>query len=121
MAQYRKNRVDEEMLRVMASLLRTVKDPRIASSLVSVTGVDCSADLKYAKIYYSFLSTRYEEGDILAALKSASGYLRSGLARELNLRITPELRFVRDESMEKGARIDDLLKKVITDRKDGEE
>ena len=106
------------MMRETAAILRTVKDPRITESLVSVTSVDCSADLKYAKIYYSFLSKRYDDKDVLAALKSASGYIRSGLARGLNMRITPELRFVRDDTMEKGARIDDLLKSVSADLTD---
>lgn len=103
-------RVNEEIQREMSSLIRTVKDPRVAEAgMVSVTTVETTPDLKYAKIYVSVLD-KSASAQALKGLKSASGYLRRELGRALNLRNTPELTFVRDDSIDKGAHILDLLR-----------
>ena len=111
MANYRQSRVNEELARTIADILRTVKDYRVSGSLVSVTAVDCARDLKNAKVYFSAVGeTEWKE--VKKGLESAKGYIRREIAQRLNLRITPELLFVMDTSMEHGARITGLLHQV---------
>ena len=98
MAKYRRNRINDAVKEEMAQILRDVKDPRIAGALVSITGANVSGDLKFAKIYYSVLGG--DKSDVAKALKNASGFFRSELARRINLRITPELAFEYDSSSE---------------------
>ena len=107
MAKYRRDRINDEMRREMMDILRKVKDPRVQDAFVSVTAVDCTADLKYAKIYYSAL--RGDEKELAKGLKAATGFIRRELAAGLNLRITPELTFVRDSSITYGAHISSIL------------
>ncbi|HBF15253.1 MAG TPA: 30S ribosome-binding factor RbfA [Clostridiales bacterium] len=107
MAKYRRDRINDEMRREMMEILRRVKDPRVQDAFVSVTAVDCTADLKYAKIYYSAL--RGDEKELAKGLKAATGFIRRELAAGLNLRITPELTFVRDDSITYGAHISSIL------------
>lgn len=103
-------RVNEEIQRELASLIPTVKDPRVADAgMISVTAVETTPDLKYAKIFVSVLN-KSASAQALKGLKSASGYLRRELGRSLNLRNTPELSFVWDDSIDKGAHILDLLR-----------
>lgn len=103
-------RINEEIQRELSSLIRTVKDPRVADAgMVSVTAVETTPDLKYAKIYVSALD-KSASAQVLKGLKSASGYLRRELGQALNLRNTPELTFVRDDSIDKGAHILDMLR-----------
>ncbi len=103
-------RINEEIQREMSTLIRTVKDPRVADAgMVSVTAVETTPDLKYAKIFVSVLD-KSASAQALKGLKSASGYLRRELGRALSLRNTPELTFVRDDSIDKGARILDMLR-----------
>ena len=84
-------RINEEIQRELASLIPTVKDPRVAGAgMVSVTAVEATPDLKYAKIYVSALN-KDSSAQLLKGLKSAAGYLRRELGRALNLRNTPEL------------------------------
>ena len=117
MAKYRRDRINDEMRREMMDILRKVKDPRVQDAFVSVTAVDCTADLKYAKIYYSAL--RGDEKELAKGLKAATGFIRRELAAGLNLRITPELTFVRDSSITYGAHISSILNTL--DISDGEE
>ena len=107
MAKYRRDRINDEMRREMMEILRRVKDPRVQDAFVSVTAADCTADLKYAKIYYSAL--RGDEKELAKGLKAATGFIRRELAAGLNLRITPELTFVRDDSITYGAHISSIL------------
>ena len=103
-------RVNEEIQRELASLIPAVKDPRVADAgMISVTAVETTPDLKYAKIFVSVLN-KSASAQALKGLKSASGYLRRELGRSLNLRNTPELSFVRDDSIDKGAHILDMLR-----------
>ena len=107
MPKYRRGRINDEMQKELMRILRTVKDPRLQDAFLSVTAVDCTADLKYAKIYYSALQG--DEKEIRLGLKAATGYIRRELARTLNLRITPELSFLRDSSIAYGAHIASIL------------
>ena len=108
MASNRIGRINEEIQREMSSLIRTVKDPRV-TGLISVTAVDTTPDLKFCKLYISVLD-KSDVNQVLKGLKSASGYLRRELGRTLNLRNTPELTFVRDDSIDQGAHILDMLR-----------
>ena len=103
-------RINEEIQRELSSLIRTVKDPRVAEAgMVSVTAVETTQDLKYAKIFVSVLD-KSASAQALKGLKSASGWLRRELGRALNLRNTPELTFYQDDSMAKGAKILEMLR-----------
>lgn len=108
MAKYRRDRINDAVKQEMAQILRDVKDPRIAGSLVSITGAQVSPDLKFAKIFFSVLGE--DKNEILKALKNASGFFRSELAKRINLRVTPQLAFEYDNSMEYGANISSILK-----------
>lgn len=109
MASNRIGRINEEIQREMANLLRTVKDPRLQGGLVTVTHVDTTSDLRYAKIYFSALD-KSQEKEMMKGLKSASGYLRRELGAALRLRYTPELIFVADDSIRQGAHILEMLR-----------
>ena len=108
MASNRMGRINEEIQREMSALIRTVKDPRV-TGMVSVTAVEATNDLRYAKIFISVLD-KSDVNQVLKGLKSAAGYLRRELSRALNLRYTPELIFERDDSIDKGAHVLDLLR-----------
>ncbi len=103
-------RINEEIQRELASLIRNVKDPRVAKAgMMSVTAVETTPDLKYAKIYISVLD-KSAGAQALKGLKSASGWLRRELGRTLSLRYTPELSFVEDDSIGKGAHLLEMLR-----------
>ena len=110
MASNRIGRINEEIQREMSSLIRTVKDPRV-TGLISVTAVDTTPDLKFCKLYISVLD-KSDVNQVLKGLKSASGYLRRELGRALQLRYTPELQFIADDSIQYGAHILEVLRKV---------
>ena len=119
MAKYRQSRINDEMQKELMSILRRVKDPRVQDAFISVTAVDCTADLKYAKIYYSAL--RGDAKEIAKGLKAATGFIRRELAHSLNLRITPELSFLADSSITYGAHIATILNKLDISEPDEEE
>ncbi len=108
MASNRTGRINEEVQRELAALIPTVKDPRV-TGMISVTAAEVSPDRKYAKIYVSILDKSTSD-EVLKGLKSASGWLRRELGRALRLRATPELTFIQDDSIDKGAHILDLLR-----------
>ncbi len=114
MPNYRRGRVNDEMKKELAMILRDIKDPRVSDNFVSVTAVDVTPDLKYAKIYFSAITG--DKKEIMKGLKSASGFIRKRIAEGLNLRITPELSFEPDDSIEYGAKINSLLRKIDTDK-----
>ena len=108
-------RINSAVQRELSVLIsREVKDPRI-SPLTSVTDVEVATDLKTAKVYISVLGDEEAKSNTLAGLKSAEPFLRSALARNVNLRNTPELFFKLDESIEYGAHINELLESVKDD------
>ena len=91
MASNRIGRINEEIQRELADLLRNLKDPRVQATMISITRVDTTADLRYCKVYVSSLDKGDETG-MIRGLKSASGYLRRALAQRMTLRYTPELK-----------------------------
>ena len=101
-------RINEEIQRELSALIRTVKDPRV-HGLVSLTAVETTPDLRYAKVYVSVLDSS-DVKEVVKGLKSASGYLRRELGRALPLRYTPELQFVADGSIHQGAHILSMLR-----------
>ena len=105
----RMGRINDDIQLALSSLLRQVKDPRVQQGLISVTRVETTGDLRYAKVYVSVLD-QSDVNEVLKGLKSAGGYLRRELGAALSLRYTPELVFERDDSMAKGAHILSLLR-----------
>lgn len=111
-------RINEEISKELCMILRTVKDPRVSSAFISITNVDTTPDLKFCKVYYSTIGATAP--DLAKGIKSALGYMRRELAHRLNLRITPELKFIADESMDKGAHITQLINSVSSANNGGE-
>ena len=111
MASNRINRINEEIMKELSSLLRTVKDPRVQDTMISITRVETTPDLRYTKVYVSFLQSERAQ-QAMAGLKSAGGYLRRELGRALSLRYTPELVFQADDSIDKGTHILKLLNDI---------
>lgn len=108
MASNRIGRINEEIQRELSALIPAVKDPRV-SGMISVTAVETTPDLRWAKVYVSMLD-KSSAAQVVKGLKSAAGYLRRELGRALNLRYTPELLFVEDDSIDKGAHILEMLR-----------
>ena len=108
MASNRIGRINEEIQKELASKIRNLKDPRVQSTMISITRVETTPDLRYAKVCVSFLQED-RASDALKGLKSASGYLRRELGSALNLRYTPELQWELDDSITYGARMLDLI------------
>ena len=110
-------RINDEIRRELSAQFRRLKDPRVQGGMVTITRVDTTQDLRYSKIYVSVLN-KEQEKDVLRGLKSAAGYLRRELGGSMNLRYTPELQFVADDSIEYGAHILELLHE--TEKRDAE-
>ena len=108
MASNRIGRINEEIQKELASLIRNLKDPRVQDTMISITRVEATPDLRYAKVYVSFLQEDRAEG-AMKGLKSASGYLRRELGHALNLRYTPELQWALDDSITYGAKMLKLI------------
>ena len=119
MASNRIGRINEEIQKVLSEDLRSLKDPRI-QGLISITEVDTTGDLRYAKVYVSVLE-KDSSKEVLKGLKSAAGFLRRDLGTKLQLRYTPELIFVEDDSIERGSRIFDLLNSLDIPEEESDE
>ena len=117
MASNRIGRINEEIQKELSELIRGLKDPRV-QGLISVTGVDTTPDLRYAKVYISVLDKSTGK-EVIKGLKSAGGYLRREIGHRLQLRYTPELVFEEDTAMERGARIFDILSTLDIPEDDG--
>ncbi len=110
--QARLSRIEEEYKKKLSQIIGyELKNPNI-TGLISVTKVKVTNDLKYAKVYVSILNSKNVK-ETLAGLKKSSGFIRSELAKRVNLRNTPELIFELDDSLEYGARIDTILKEIM--------
>ena len=117
MANYRRGRINDEVKKELSIILREVKDPRISDAFISVTSVEVSGDLKFAKVYYSAMMG--DKKEVAKGLKSSAGFIRREIARRLNLRMTPEFSFYEDHSIEHGAKISKLLNDIeITPEED---
>ena len=105
----RLNRIDEELKKELSQIISyELKNPE-ATGMISVTRVKITPDLKYAKVYVSILNSKNDEKTI-EGLKKSAGFMRSQIAKRINLRITPELVFEKDDSMEYGMKIEAILK-----------
>ena len=110
MANNRIGRINEDIQRTLSELIRRLKDPRVSSvGMVSIIRVDTTGDLRYARVWVSVLD-KAQEKDVMKGLKSAAGFLRRELGRTLNLRYTPELQFIADDSIAYGAHILEVLR-----------
>ena len=108
-------RINEEVKRVLSDIIRgQIKDPRI-SPLTSVVAVEVAPDLKTAKAWISTLGEEQAKEDTLAGLKSAEGYIRNQLAKELNLRNTPKITFIMDDSIAYGVNMSRKIDEVTRD------
>ena len=108
MSSNRINRINEEIQKELSALLRTVKDPRVQDTMISITRVETTPDLRYTKVHVSFLQEERVK-DAMAGLKSAAGYLRRQLGHNLQLRYSPEIVWSEDDSITYGARMLKLI------------
>lgn len=118
------SRVNEEVQKELSRLIRMeIKDPRI-NPMTSVVAVEVAPDLKHAKVYISVLGDEESKNSTYQGLKSAAPYMRRELAKTINLRNTPELTFVMDQSIEYGVNmsklIDEVNKNITTDEEERE-
>ena len=105
-------RINGEVLKELSNIIRSeIKDPRI-NPMTSVVAVEVAPDLKTCKAYISVLGDEKSQKDTITGLKSAEGYIRRQLARTVNLRNTPEIRFILDQSIEYGINMSKLIDEV---------
>jgi ribosome-binding factor A len=110
MGKYRRGRINDAVAEELAIALGEVREPKVIGNFVSITRAEVAPDLKFATVYFSCIGDTAEAAE---GLKKCTGMLRHHLAVTLNLRITPELNFVKDGSIEHGARIAKLLDEVM--------
>ena len=108
MASNRIGRINEEIQKELSNLIRNLKDPRVQDTMISITHVETTPDLRYAKVYVSFLQED-KAADAMKGLKSAGGWLRRQLSSALQLRYTPELVWALDDSITYGAKMLELI------------
>jgi len=119
MAKYRRGRINDAVAQELAIALGEVREPKVINNFISITRAEVAPDLKFATVYFSCIGDTAEAGE---GLKKCTGMLRHHLATTLNLRITPELRFVKDGSIEHGARIAKKLEEIhATERRKEEQ
>ncbi len=112
--------INEEIQKELSALLRTVKDPRVQDVMISITRVETTPDLRYTKVYVSFLPED-KTADAMAGLKSAAGYLRRELGRNLRLRYSPEIVWSADDSIVYGAKMLKLINSLEVSHDDDTE
>ena len=108
MAGNRLDRINEEIQRELAVMLRELKDPRVSTTMISITRVETTPDLRYTKVYVSFLQEE-KANEAMKGLKSAAGYLRRQLGTNLRLRYAPEIVWSLDDSITYGAKMLGLI------------
>ncbi len=115
---FRSNRLAEEIKREVTGMLQAeLNDPRICR-LSSITDVEVSGDLRYAKLFVSVYGSEEEQSQTLAGLQSAGGFIRTELGKRIRLRFLPELTFCLDQSIQRGVRLTNLIRQVTdTDNK----
>jgi ribosome-binding factor A len=118
MPSYRRGRINDAVAQELAVALRDVREPKVQNNFVSVTRAEVAPDLKFATVYFSCIGDTEEAA---LGLKKCTGMLRHHLAVTLNLRITPELRFVKDGSIEHGAKIARALEEIKRSEKRAED
>ena len=110
MASYRIGRINDDIKRELASMIPTLKDPRV-HGLISITRVDTTADLRYCKVYVSALD-KSDLTEVIKGLKSGAGFMRRELGRRMSLRYTPELQFIADDSIDRGAKLIQMMNEL---------
>ena len=115
----RMNRIDEELKKKISNIVSFELENSKITGMISVTKVKTTPDLRYARVYVSILNSKNKK-ETLVGLKQASGYIRSQIANRINLRVTPELVFELDESLEYGAKIDSIIEEIAKDLKPNE-
>ena len=120
MASKRINGINQEIQKVLADAMRSVKDPRVQNTMIPITRVETTPDLRFAKVYVSFLEEDKAEA-ALKGLKSAAGYLRRELGHTLQLRHTPEIQWALDDSITYGAKMLALINSLGVKHDDDEE
>ena len=120
MASNRIATINQEIQKELSSLLRSVKDPRVQDTMISITRVETTPDLRYTKVYVSFLQEN-KVADAMAGLKSAAGFLRRQLAQNLQLRYAPEIQWALDDSITYGARMLELINNLPISEQSREE
>jgi ribosome-binding factor A len=107
----RSERVGDLLVELIAELLgKEIRDPRVRA--VTITAAKVTKDLRHARIYFNLLGGREDKSEVLAGLESATGFIRSKIGKQLNLRFVPTLEFLYDETPDEAQRIEDLLKQV---------
>ena len=108
----RKDRVSEQIRRELAELIRTeLKDPRVG--MISITDVEVTADYAHAKVFFSTLAGSEHVAGVLTGLQKASGFLRRELGKRISIHMTPQLHFVFDQSLERGADLSKLIQQAV--------
>jgi len=116
----RLNRINEELKREISNIINYEMSNSNITGMISVTSVKITPDLRYARVFVSMINSKSVK-NTLAALKSSSGFIRSRIAEKINLRVTPELVFELDDSMQYGEKIDNILKDIMKDIKPNNE
>ncbi len=112
-------RINMEVQRELSEIIRTeIKDPRVSNAMTTIVAVEVTPDLKYCKAYVSVLGSEETSQAAIEGLKSAVGYIRRELARRINLRNTPEIKFMLDQSIEYGVNMSKLIDDVTKDLKE---
>ena len=119
MASKRINGINQEIQKELSELLRSVKDPRVQDVMISITRVETTPDLRYTKVYVSFLQEEKAEG-AMKGLKSAAGFLRRQLGSNLQLRYAPEIVWALDDSITYGAKMLKLINSLEVKHDDDE-
>lgn len=118
MSKYRNQRINEELKKIVSNVIQNeIKDPRI-NSMISVTNVSVTKDLRYAKVYVSIFGSESNKIETLEILKNSSGFIRKEVGKNIKLRYIPEIIIEFDNSIEHGMHIDSLLKKIKENNKD---
>ena len=118
MANYRRGRINDAVAQELAIAIGEVREPKVVNNFISITRAEVAPDLKYATVYFSCIGD-WQEAEV--GLKKCTGMLRHHLATTLNLRITPDLHFVKDGSIEHGTRIAELLEQIKTEENGDDE
>lgn len=112
MPSYKSARTAEDIHREVASVIRELKDPRVAGRILTVVRVDMSADLEFGKVYVSSIQGLENAKEAVQGLRSASGFISREVCKRLHLRARPVLEFIADDSVEQGARIFEKLNEL---------
>ena len=118
MASNRIGRINEEIQKELSAAIRNLKDPRVQDTMISITRVETTPDLRYTKVYVSFLEEN-KAADAMKGLKSAAGWLRREIGHALNLRYTPQIMWALDDSIVYGAKLLELINSLEVSDDDG--